>query len=201
MSTRKCSDCKCPCLLVSVGCIVGQLNPFTGSTPANRVRSAIDEATREWIRPHLGETCFTELCSRLDANDLPTGDQNYVKLPDTDVELIEDYVTPLLSSGATALYIQAYGFDRLAVAPDSRDHKAFLDRLFSSTYKAESALKRFLESNKTYYTCLATSEDDSCATEETGIESQFGDFVVSTKYPSRNRPRRPGGFEYGDSYY
>jgi len=196
-STRTCKNCKCQCLLVSVGCIKDQLNPFGPTTPDDRVRAAIDEATLKYIVPVIGSACFTAICSALDASELPTGDEGYAALPSHYQTFIDEYATLIISDAATALYIDAYGVDRLTIAISEEEKPDYIKRRFAGASARKQDLKTWLETEdiKALFTCLPTTET-VCLEEKLGINTDFGSFAASTKYPSWNRTPERDPKEY-----
>ena len=189
MSNRTCTNCNCPCLLISVGCLVSQLNPFSNSTDPELLKAAIDAATTQYILPVIGQDCITALCEALDKSELPTADEDYEALSEAYQQLLDTYVKRLISEAATALYIDSYGFNRLSINLEEfpEQKEAYINRRLASALALKREMQDWLEQEevKILFACLPTEETETCVNtiDSIGISTPFGDFAASTKFP------------------
>lgn len=183
MSRPTCTTCKCPCLILSLKCLYEGTSLLHAGLDSDKVYAFMDSAQLTHIKPILGDTCFTELCTALNNSRLATTDPDYAALDTTWQTLIDEF-TELLVVATEFMYLTRMSFGKITkhglhlVDIDMDVFKMMLQGRKAELRALKANAKQWLEYNSTTYTCVET-EDTSCLDDNvTELDDPFGYFMV-----------------------
>lgn len=165
-----CTNCKCPCLLISLKCLIEEATILNATLDSSKLTSFMDKAQKDYIMPIIQEECFSELCTAVGKDNLPPSHEDYEALPEKWSELLSQ-VRELIISGTEYLYVsrRGYGFmndEGFNFKEDVEYMKELTAPLKAEVEALQNNLRSWLEDNSEQYSCYVKPLSSYCEEDE-----------------------------------
>lgn len=177
-----CSSCGSKCYLICDEDLIAGVTPLHQNLPTKKRESVIYQAQVDYVHGLLGD-CLAQICQDIENSLLDTEAEDYIAL-DSEWQfktLMQDYITPLVTWGASLIYIQLYGFKSLELdLPAREEREDYVTTLEGRVNQMAQDLQTYLATNGASFepACNCPSEKENESADTLG-----GSFSFITAYP------------------